>query len=268
MGMGFSGLTVIFASGVALLASQSARADQVIFERLERGETIATTAGTAATLQMVVKKNASDISDVIFKDPQKLSKIFPNIAFARTYKTSDGKNLLYLKLRGLGDGLGVLMEVKEGGEEAFDNAIALTTSSAALGLRETGAEVNLKKDVQNQTVLEASQAGNLSVQRKITPFKNKTTYKDVNIVLEGPLNEVLEMPSLRLTMNLGLYEYDVSSAGATSNYSYIVSKISIGNQVPRGELGDYRGFGDQRLQMTKMMGTDLFAVLKNRLENL
>lgn len=255
----------------ALLAGPSVRADQVMIDRLESGEIVSTKMGSAFVVQQVIKKRAGAVAEALFKDIRKLPSVFPNIAFVRPYTTQDGKTLLYMKLRGVRDGLGVLMEVKEGAADAFSNATALVANSAQMGLRDTKDEVDFKKDPQNQLAVDTPNEPNIPLRRKVGV--------GMNLLLEGPLNQVMEMPNLRLTLNLGIGGYKILKmdpadpnnemmAETKSDFTYLVAKVSVGSQMARGELGDYRGFGEGRLSLAQSMGTDVFETLKKKLESL
>jgi hypothetical protein len=93
------------------------------------------------------------------------------------------------------------------------------------------------------------------------------------ITLEGPLNEVMQLPNTRLVVHLGYSGYYPSSksgkaADSNQRMTYLVARVAFGNQVSRENLGDYRGFGEQRLSLATAVGEAVVESLKVKLETL
>ncbi|MBN8554988.1 MAG: hypothetical protein J0L93_06045 [Deltaproteobacteria bacterium] len=256
------------------LASSVLAEEVSMLTRLEKGEIVATKAGTSFTIQAVVKKKVADVREVLFKDFTQLPKFFKEVAFVQPYSSTGDVNLLYLKLRGLGDGLGVLMEVKsletsdymakKSSLFSFANAESLIASSESLGLRKTESEVDLKLDSANQDLMKLADA-----EKKAKSKITREVSINTNLILEGPINPIPQFPTLRLVMNIAVGPYTVSEGGSEKESStYLIAKVSFGNQAPQGELGDISGFGDMRLNIAKNVGKTFISSIKTRIENL
>lgn len=267
MGMGYLKSLVISIAGLGLAAN--VLADNRILERLEKGEVVSQKTGASFFVQSIVNKEPEKVV-ASFLDFKKLSNIFPQVAFSRPYVTQEGRQFLYLKLRGLGDGLGVLMEVKNANPEAFANARELVASSEIAPARDTSAEVSTREE-ENELQLrkEIDKANASGAQPRFLGASG-------GIVLEGPINEVMELPGVRISINLGFAPYTsikstgagASKASALARKTYLVAKVAFGNQMPKEQLGDYRGFGDQRLSLAQSMGVNVLESLKETLEKL
>jgi hypothetical protein len=259
-------LAAVVLSSVFVLALSStahAAVENSIIKRLEAGEVVSAKSGSSFIIQALVDKDPMKVQQVLMSDLSKLPDVFENVAFARTYKDKAGKKLLYLKLRGLGDGLGILMEVKQGADQAFRNAKDFN-SSGAYQYRNTLQDVNLATDPNAQELTKEVAATN-----KANSAEMRTLVNGPSLVLEGPLNEIMELPNLRVTLNLSVGTYMVMKKGQLPVIkSYLVSKTAFGSQTPKESLGDYRGFGDARLGLAERMAKDLFAVLQLKLASL
>ena len=249
---------------------QKSQANNPVLDRLERGEVISSKSGQAFLLQSIVKKDASAVLKSLTGDLKTLSKVIPQVAFAKPMLTESGKKILYLKLRGLGDGLGILLEVKQGASESFANARALIRSADLLPLRDTQDSVN---DVSDGMVLKAVEERN-----KTSADATRIIGGDQVLVLEGPLNKIMAMPNLRLTAEISVAPYTIMEkssgiiggpAPKVMSYSLLQVRMAVGNQVRiGGELGDYKGFGDQRLELAKLTGEELVRNLRLKIESL
>ncbi|MDB5037106.1 MAG: hypothetical protein JWQ35_634 [Bacteriovoracaceae bacterium] len=266
---------VLISSAACVGAISSAYSEEnKILERLEKGEVISAKTGASFFMQALVQKDSAKI-EAAFSDLSKLPAVFPQIAFARPYvegKGDSARKFLYLKLRGLGDGVSVLMEVKSGGDEAFVNAKELILGGDIRPSRDTSAEVDSSKE-SNQLALDKSiDAANES------DSKGRFLGAATEITLEGPLNELMEMPTVRATINLGIQSFGESPSAlktpalkglklpAASKRTYLVAKVSFGNQMPNGELGDIHGFGEARLSLAQQIGVNIFSTLRGNLE--
>ena len=234
-----------------------------VFERLEQGETLTSQVGSSIFAQTLIKQPAADVQAKIFSDPSKWSSVFKNVAYAKPYVTTDGKKLVYVKLNGLGDGVGVLMEIKQGMESSFTSAKTLNISSSALRLRNSASEVAFDSNLPASS----SEGG-----------ANRTVGTDQSIVLEGPLNHVVQLPNMRITLRLGVASYTVTKDKGkdkdadkdtnkdVSNYALVMAKASFATQAPLKELGDYHGFGEQKLNISRMLSGWVLSVLRAGLE--
>src|SRR5690606_12647954 len=105
-------------SGFALLTTKSLFANTSVIHQLEQGTVVTTRMGSSFTVEALIEQDPDRVAEAIFENLNKLPEVFSNVAFAKPIqvKEDDGteRSLVYLKLRGLGDGLGVLMEVKAG----------------------------------------------------------------------------------------------------------------------------------------------------------
>lgn len=235
-----------------------------ILDRLEKGETVSTKSGSSFMVQALVSKEYQKVSAAL-GDMRKISQVFSQVAFARPYVTKDGRQFVYLKLRGMGDGLGALMEVKSSDIDAFTDAKELVLSGKNYRSRDVGSEGDISKDpatlMLQKEIDEAKAAG------KEVPFMGATT----GITLEGPLNEVMQLPNIRMVVHLGFSGYssaNSSSSGSSQSKTYLVAKVAFTPQVSRENLGDYRGFGEHRLSVAEAMGKSVIESLKERLQNL
>lgn len=249
-----------------------------IFQRLEHGEVVAAKTGSSFVLQAVTNADPAKL-EAAFHDLNQLPKVFSQIAFVRAYTTNDNppRHLLYMKLRGLQDGTGVLVEVKQGGDEAFANATALRASADSLGLRDTAKEVDLTNDPSNTRLMTDADA-----EKKLGGDVRNVSISG-SIIAEGPINPIIESPSTRVVLNLAYGTYSVTKGSAPKGAAltpdlnspivgetkgFLMVKVSFGNQIARGELGDYRGFGEQRLNLAQDVGIDVLKGLRARLEKL
>ncbi len=236
-----------------------------ILSRLEANEVLTTKTGSAFVVQGLANKEFEKVA-VALSDLTKLPSVFQQIAFARPYKNKDGRQFLYLKTRGLMDGMGLLMEVRSAEATAFVNARELMVSGEIYKKRDIGKDADLASD-ESQLQLkremdEASKAGegmrDIGILRGIT--------------LEGPLNPVMQLPNVRFTINLGVAPYTyippATSGASSQRKTYMVVKVAVGNQVASEFIGDYRGFGEQRLTVASMLGQKVLESLRERLEKL
>jgi len=260
--------TIITGIGILSFGLNAHAGENPLLDSLEKGSVLSNRAGSAILAQALVKKDAAIVAKAMGEDFKKLPSIFTGLAFARPFVTKDGKNLVYLKLRGLGDSTGDLMEMKQGPREAFTNARELL-KSGDLGLREQAGELN-----------EVPDTGVLAAISK-TNQKNETQRMlggDSVIILEGPLNEVQQMPNLRVTMAISIAPYSVvppakgvagAAAPVPQNFTLMQVRTAFGRQVPTGgELGDYRGFGDHRLMIAQEIAESFLRSARSQLEKL
>lgn len=248
----------------------SVNAQNKILDQLEAGQVVSGKSGSTVLVQSIVKKEAPAVLKSLSEDLSKLPNVIGQVAFARPFKTKDGKRLLYLKIKGLGDGTAVLMEVKEGPRDAFTNARELLKSGDFGRYREAArADINEVGDLGLEKDLSKSNASS-ETQRILG--------SDSVILLEGPLNQIPAMPQLRVTLQISVAPYSVipaatgiagSPAPAMKNYSLLQVRAAFGNQAPiGGDLGDYRGFGERHLSLAQIAAEDVLASVKARLEKI
>jgi len=253
----FAALSVVFAASV--------QAQNKVLEQLEAGGVVSDKVGAAILVQILIKKDAETVLKALTEDIKKLPASVPQISLARPY-TIEKRNLVYLKLRGAGDGVGVLMEMKEGPSDGFVNARELI-KSAGPGVFRDAAKSELE-DLPNlnwQTDLSKGDPKS-GIKREIG--------RDTVVLLEGPLNEIPQAPSLRLSVQFSVAPYRVelpAPAGAKASdplkYALFQVKVAFGSQAVIGsELGDYRGFGDRQIEMAKSVGETVVRSIKARLE--
>lgn len=235
-----------------------------ILDRLERGETVATKTGLSFMVQTLIAKEPEKVRAAL-GDFRKLPEVFSGVAYARPYVAKDSRQFVYLKLKGLGDGLGVLMEVKAAPSDAFLNARELVTSAAAYKSRDIGQAADVSAD-----------PAALQLRKEIEESGSESHFLGATdgITLEGPLNEVMQLPNTRLVIHLGYSGYypkaksSKPGAAGADRKTYLVAKVAFGNQVSRENLGDYRGFGERRLSLATSMGEAVIESLKQKLEAL
>jgi hypothetical protein len=268
--MGISRVKTITFYLLAVGLSNVHASDNSILQRLEKGEVISSKIGSSFFIQALVDTSPDKMKE-IFSDLRKLPKIFPQIAFAVPYvgKTKgddDKRNFVYLKLRGLGDGVSALMEVKSGGDDAFLNAKEFVIGNDYHSGRNTAAEVDFSEERNNlELKSKIDEANSKSDSARFLGISN-------SLILEGPINEVMELPNVRVTINLGVASYtqiltnNEPKKAPADKKSYLVAKVSFGNQVNRGELGDIRGFGDAKLTIAQQIGTNVIRTLQSRLQ--
>ncbi len=260
----------LLAAGVFVgLSSHKLYAQNKFLENLEAGQVVSSKSGASVLVQSIVNKEAAAVIKAITEDLTKLPKVFPQIAFARAYK-SQNKNLLYLKMRGLGDGTSALVEYKQGPLETFTNAREFLKSGDFVSFREP-----LKKELE--------EAGDNGIAGEIQKVNDKNDVQrllgsDTVIEIEGPLYPIAQFPALRMSLQLSLAPYTVipapaGQAGAPAptpkNLTLFSLRAAFGNQVPRGgDLGSYRGFGDREVSAAQQMGEDLVRIVKARLEKI
>jgi hypothetical protein len=256
----------------ALGASSELIAANRILSRLEKGEVVSTKTGSSFFVQAIINQESDKVATA-FSDLTKLPTIFPQVAIARPYVGSDGRQFIYLKLRGLGDGLGILAEVKNASSESFVNAKELVMSSEVNPSRDSSAEVDISND-----------PSDLQLRREIDEANQGTTDPifvgaSSGIIMEGPFNEIIELPGVRMTVHLGYASYTslppatlvkgrATVATTPTRKTYMVAKVSFGNQTSREYLGDYRGFGERRLSLATLMGVNALEALRATLEKM
>lgn len=259
----------LLAISLGLMASSSSlSAQNMTIDRLEKGEVVSAKMGSSFLVQALVKKDQAQVTKNLFETSDKISQFFPNVAFARPFKTKDGRQLLYLKLRGAGDGLGVMLEAKQGSAGLFTNARELLKSGdrskdRAIAQEELNQVGDNGVGVQIQNRNEKGQAQRLLGSESV-------------VVFEGPLNPIPQMPTLRVSLAIALAPYTIVPAAkgvagapspASKDYTLLQFRVAFGSQVPKGEdLGDYKGFGERRLELAKMAGANIMTALKARLE--
>src|SRR5690606_18661249 len=82
---------------LAALTSAPLLAASHMMTRLESGEVITSQMGSAFSTQALVRQDPTKVKAILTENLEKLPEVFKNIAYARTYKTASGKNLVYLK---------------------------------------------------------------------------------------------------------------------------------------------------------------------------
>lgn len=277
--MGISKLKIVSIYFFAASFSAASAQDNHILNRLEKGEVVSSKAGASFFVQTLVNQ-APEKVQAMLSDLSSLPKVFPQIAFAVPYVgkgKDEGRNFLYLKMRGLGDGMSLLMEVKSGGGEAFANAKELIVNSDYSQSRATESEVDASKEPNHLEL--KSQIDESNAKGEDARFVGVGR----SLILEGPLNYVMEMPNTRFTISIGVSPYtqigvekpldekaakDPKAAkkiAAPEKKTYLIAKLSVGNQVSHEEL-DYNGFGDARLSLAQNIGTNVFSALRIKLE--
>jgi len=264
--MGGFALTCFVASGL----EANVKADNRILDRLEAGEVISAKLGGSVLLQSITSQDPEKVRKAFTTNFSGLSDLFSEIAFARPFITDAGRRLVYLKLKGMGDGLSVLVEVKQGANEAFNDAKSLMDSAKIWKSGASSSEASL-------TAAETTLKSEVADANKV-PGVSRTFMPGATIVLEGPLNEVMELPGVRFTVTLSTASYMVSpTASATvpllpmpaaKTYTYLAARIAVAAQVTDEHLPDYRGFGDRRLGIMERLGVDLFSALQKNLQKL
>ena len=284
--------TLLFIS-FSVFSTLKAENQNTMFARLERGEVITSKEGAMFVVQALAKANPEDIKASLFKDLKKLPSLFPQIAFVHPYVTiveetqsvpvqpliggagiggagiqrvapstmivKKERHLVYLKLRGLGDGVGVLMEVKEGAQESFANAMELM-HSGSLQFRQTEFDKPIN---QNQGLNLIKETGASSKKEEI----GRNIFLEKKLTLEGPLNSVMEFPGLRIAIHLAVGRYMTTpSPGKVDVSTYLIAKVLFGTQVPKQGIGDYRGFGEQKLSLAQRVGVNVLRGLTSVLE--
>ncbi len=266
-------LSTCVVSLMVLGTSSALLAENKILSRLERGEVVSGKTGASFFVQALVNKEPEKVASA-FVNLSKLPTVFPQIAFARPYIGSDGRQFVYLKLRGVGDGVGILAEVKNASSEAFRNAKELIVSS----------EVSKGRDASSETTSFTGEVNHLQLTREIdTANKSESATRFLGetsgIILEGPINSIMELPGVRMTLHLGYSSYvsvggnkakasKASESSDSSRQTYLVAKVVFGNQAPKESLGDYRGFGERRLSLATLMGVNAIQALRASLEKI
>jgi hypothetical protein len=238
----------------------SASANTVL-DRLEKGEVISTHAGSAFLVQALVDSPASFVLNRLTGDLDSLSQNFEAIAFSKAFVTSTDKRLLYMKLRGVGDGAVVMMEVKQGAAGLFANAVELV-KSGSLSREPALADLDAVGDNGLGKVF-AEQDPRAAVYRNLG--------KEQSVVLEGPLNPLPQFPQLRMTIAIGVAPYSKTdlAKGTSKNQSLLQVKVAFGHQALKGgELGDFKGFTQRRLQIAKNSTVDVVRAIRSRLEKI
>lgn len=259
--VGSLALTLSFFSGQSFAANK-------ILEQLEGGAVVSGKTGSTILVQALVKEDAAVVMKALTEDLKDLPKIAPQIAFARPY-TMNQRNLVYLKLRGAGDGVGVVMEMKEGPREAFAGARAFLKSGDTSAFREASKE-------------ELNEVGDLGLASGLAEANSRGETErligtDSVVLLEGPLNDVIQMPHLRMTVQLSVAPYTVRPAATgipgapipqSKNYSLFQVKAALGRQAVIGrDLGDYLGLRDQQVELAKGVAENVVKSIRARLES-
>ena len=87
-------------------------ADAIIIHKLEAGSVLSQKGANIVRVHAIVKQNYAKIAPVFNSDLTKLGQIIPNLSFIKPSRLSAERQLVYLKVRGLLDGEGILAEIK------------------------------------------------------------------------------------------------------------------------------------------------------------
>jgi hypothetical protein len=274
--------------------AQSDSSSKSFVEKLERGEMFTARMATSFIMQSLVKADPTKIQDAMNKDLVKFARIIPDLAFARAFRTSDDKKLLYLKLRGLGGGTGALVEVIEGFNDAFVNAPVLKTSGTAKILRPSGVnianpwEARLTADVQK-----------LSAESGF----NRTIGGGQTIRIVGPLHESFALEGVSVDIQIAFRPYTIqkkpdqaskiqigkelkleeieNAAGAAKekaaakkeedeqqNFTLLTTQVAFVPVMPKHSLGDFAGFGERKLVTAEYGAQKFLGRLRENLERI
>lgn len=230
---------------------------------LEKGAVESMPMGNSVLVQGLIKKPHARIIEKLNEDVRNLSRFIPNVGNVQLLKTSDGRNLMYLKAHGLNSGTSILAEVLTGLNPIFQNARTFPLTAEGLGFRSNP----------NLTSKSFANPWAVSLRSEIAALNEEGDYQrslggGTVIRLQGPLHELMGLRGLDVAINISLSPYVVSKIGEQANeeadeveslfgvkaessmqhMTYLMAEIVFLQVQTEGELGDYRGFRDTHLE--------------------
>jgi len=254
----FRGLPYVGALGLILYSSNtigaSGSGSEDIFAKMSSGSVQGQTIGESFYLQSLIKKAPDRISEVVESDINQLGKLIPGLNYARTFQTKDGRKLLYMKVSGFLDGTGLMMEVKRGLDALFSNGATAVLDDNLFDF--SSAEYNLSNPWQSQldsAILQRSAKGEVA---NLSPA--------VEIVLEGPVNHVMDLNGLRVAILISMQQFNQNavnkrdSAGLGNTPStYLLTQFQFRKTKWTEEWGQFSSFGSREINLAQVQATKL-----------
>lgn len=211
-----------------------------IISQVESGHSHSVRMGSAVWLQTLIEKDKETLRGVLGGDYSRLNEILPEVAFTKRFTDADSPDLLYMKLRGFGSGIGAIFEVQNdldlGGN---DSASVLKGILPAGFLDLPGSDISpMESSLRSE--IERLNASGSAESRSLGAFER--------IHLTGPLNELIEFPGLRVELEISLADYSIRKTGDSTPLDALING-GIGNSS-KVELSD---FVDQAQDLTYVM---------------
>jgi hypothetical protein len=264
-----------------------------VVEKLERGEMFTARMATSFVMQTLIRQDPSRIQEAMSKDLVKFARTIPDLAFARAFRTSNDKKLLYLKLRSLGGGTGAMVEVIEGFNEAFKSAPMIPVSGVAKMLRPSGANISNPWEARLEADVERLSKESLF---------NRTVGVGETIRMIGPLHESFALEGVSVDIQISFKPYTLEKKPDSGNkiqigkaledeksgedaegklrlekekkedetkkFTLFTTQVAFVPVVPKQSLGDFAGFGERKLVTAEYATQKFLGRLRDNLERI
>ena len=279
----FTGLLLCFTLCLSLGFSRSSFA-QSVMKNLESGEILSTTSGNSILLVGLIQRPFEDVKSYL--SGKTMAEGLTSLAFAKGLYTQDQKPLLYLKVKGLLDGTGLLMEMKDVNFQAkealaplFESAPILEMSLAQLSPSQIYVPSINSWLTQLQTEMREASLSS-EVMRSLGDAG-----KVFSLALAGPLNSPMSLAGVSLQVKLDIRSYEAQSKDSVGKdhlvdyfpslktpnkkieWTYLGAEVSFFPAPVKEELGDYKGFGQRQLSAAKWGGLSLLQDLRSTIES-
>lgn len=271
----------------AVLCVSNLDASQSVLSRLENGDIVSNNLGNTIAVHGIVRKNYNEMKSILGGNINALALRTPGLSFIKAFRTDENRALFYIKVRGLQDGSAFLMELKSANQEANKTLQPLFMNAQSLPL--------LRQDLAlDSTMLPLYNPLLSEIRSEITHLNSSSPVeralgsgsRELEFVLDGPLNPGLSLAGLRIQMKVELKAYDISSLnqhtgdplsdffpkiGASLkevSWTYLTTYLSFRSAVPKEDFGDYRGFRAHRLAAAELGAKDFVRDLRSVLESM
>ncbi|TVQ76314.1 MAG: hypothetical protein EA369_10195 [Bradymonadales bacterium] len=223
----------LFGAAVLVLCSSSVEAVSDHKQQLLKAQVFSERFGNALVFQRAIRLEEVDLQDLIHSGPSALAKLLPGVRLVQPFKLSDGRRMLYLKVQGLAQAEGLVLQVREGWEQAFAEAPVW--------------EVSLPEMKAYPSQLAKS------------PFVQALGANSGVLSLQGPLNETMDLAGLQFLL-------EVSTQNLEGGHSVLSSQLSLYPVRPPETLGDYLGMSERRLSLAELGGRRVMEAFVSRLK--
>lgn len=231
-----------------------------ILSKMSAGSVQSQTVGESFYLQSVIKKTPDRISQMIEADVNQLGKLIPGISYARAFQTKAGHKLLYMKVSGFLDGTGMMMEVKQGLDSLFENPVTNQLDDSLFDFSE--ATYSLQNPWQGQITAAIAERATKGEVASLTPSES--------IVLEGPVNHVMDLNGLRVAILLSLQQLNQTTADDSGDIdnaasTYLLSQFEFRKTKWTEEWGQFSNFGSREINLAQVQATKFMRQIQNSL---
>jgi hypothetical protein len=255
-----------------------------LIRALESGEILSTTSGNAIAMAGLIQKPYEEVRSY-FSGQSMAAGIAP-LAFAKAFQTQDQRNLLYLKLRGLLDGTGLLMEVRDLSFQAREALNPLYEGAASLpfSLAQLQAGQMIVPFMNTWTSPLEAELRDSSVSSPLRRTLGDSG-KVFSITLLGPLNPVMSLSGVSLQVRIDIRSYEAQNKEAQNpdpmtqffpslktpvkkvEWTYLGAEILFLPAPSKEEIGDFKGFGQRQLAAAQWGSRSLLQSIRSAIES-